>query len=119
VTARVGINGDPNEDRSPTCLTVETVGSTEWLRAALFEALGELAGGLDPAVVTAAARWVHTGVLKRFDRPVPRTRSVTWLRLFAGGSVDDYLDAVCSVRSGQLAEAAVALTDHGGREIRL
>jgi predicted Zn-dependent peptidase len=119
VTARVGINGDPNEDRSPTCLTIETVGPTEWLRGTLFEAFGELVAGLAPAMVAAAARFVYTGALKRFDRPVPRTRSATWLRLFASASVEEYLAEVCSVGTEQVAAAATALADHGGREVAL
>ncbi|WP_410643337.1 insulinase family protein [Amycolatopsis sp. lyj-346] len=119
VTARAGISGDPNEDRSPTCLTVEATGETEWLPDALAQALGVLAGGLDPAVVADAARWVRTGALKRFDRPVPRTRAATWLRMFAGASVGHYLDALSEVDSEGVAKAAVELAAHGGREIVL
>lgn len=119
VTARAGISGDPNEDRSPTCLTVEATGETGWLPDALAQALGVLADGLDPAVVADAARWVRTGALKRFDRPVPRTRAATWLRIFAGASVGDYLGALSEVDSESVAKAAVELAAHGGREIVL
>ncbi|HEY1570423.1 MAG TPA: insulinase family protein [Pseudonocardiaceae bacterium] len=119
VTARVGIHNDPNEDRSPTCLTVESTGDTEWLPDAVSEALGVLADGVDPTVVAAAARFVHTGALLRFDRPVPRARSITWLNLFQDASVDEYLVGVSSVEADQVALAAKALTQHGGREVTL
>ncbi|HKN96791.1 MAG TPA: insulinase family protein [Pseudonocardiaceae bacterium] len=119
VTARVGIHNDANEDRSPTCLTVESTGDVEWLPAAVSDALGGLADGVDPAVVAAAARFVHTGALMRFDRPVPRARSITWLSLFHDASVDEYLAGVSSVGADQVALAAKALTHHGGREITL
>ncbi|GAB3165644.1 hypothetical protein GCM10027258_88750 [Amycolatopsis stemonae] len=119
VTARVGISGDPNEDRSPTCLTVEATGEPDWLPDALGSALGVLAGGPGPEVVADAARWVRTGALKRFDRPVPRTRAATWLRMFAGASVGDHLAALSDVDGERVAKAAVELAAHGGREIVL
>jgi predicted Zn-dependent peptidase len=119
VTARVGISGDPNEDRSPTCLTVESTGETRWLPDTLFTAMGALAGGADPAVVAAATRFVYTGALKRLDWPVSRTRAVTWLRLFARASVDEYLAEVLSVDGDRVAAAVRALASHGGREVTL
>ncbi|WIV58053.1 M16 family metallopeptidase [Amycolatopsis nalaikhensis] len=119
VTARVGISGDPNEDRSPTCLTVEATGETEWLPDALTSALGTLADGLDPAVVADAARWVRIGAVKRFDRAVSRTRAATWLRMFARASVTDYLAALSDVDTERVAKLAVELAAHGGREIVL
>lgn len=119
VSARVGINGNPNEDRSPTCLTVESTGDTTWLPEALDRSLAELADGLEPAVVAVAARFVLTGALKRLDRPVWRTKEATWLRLFADASVDDYVAAVSSVDHDHVLAAAKALAHHSGREIML
>lgn len=116
VTGRVGIHGDPNEDRSPTCLTIESTADGEWLPDALPKALELLTDGVDP---TAAQRFVHTGALKRLDRPVTRARAMTWLSLFAHATVDEYLAAVSSVDSDQVALAAKTLAHHGGREIRL
>jgi predicted Zn-dependent peptidase len=121
LTARLGIGSDPNEDRSPSSLSVESTVRTAtdhgWLRPRLDELLNS--GRPEPGQVHRARQYVLHGTQAKFETALQLARSTAWLSLWGRGGIQDYLAALEEVEVSDLEPILDRLRRHGGTVISL
>lgn len=123
VTARVGINTDAIEDRSPTCLTVSAVGphgtQLDWfpdrVRTALTDR--EKMGELDR--LEAARSYLLVGLARKVENGVSLARVTALTKLFASTTPERYAKCVEELTVDDITAAASRLSSHGGSEVTL
>lgn len=122
-TARVGINTDAAEDRSPSCLTVSVVGprgsDLSWFPDAVRTALADPMSVCDPYRLSAARSYLLVGLARKVENGVARARVSAWLRLFAGTTPEGYARVVSTITGDEVDAAARRLLAHAGTEVSL
>ncbi len=121
LTARVGFGGDPNEDRSPSCLTIETTvpaaSDRDWLSQRVRDYLST--ADVQPQQVSRARQYVLNGILVKFETALQFARTAGWLDRWAHTSVDVYIAALKQVDGDDVVAVLRSMSAHGGSVINL